>query len=272
MDANQAERRRWNDERWAAIWPKREQLTDQVTPYLLDALALQPGESVLDVGCGGGRTTLAAARLVGTGGAVVGADISAPMVALAGQRAADAGVANVSFVVADVQTDDIAGGHFDAAMSQFGVMFFDEPVAAFANMARHLRPGGRIGFACWQPVAANPWFAGPALAPFVPPPPEPAPGKSLAGPFSLGDPAHVGRILGASGFTDIARSAYNLVSDGTDDAVCDDAQLSIMGVVGEARERARQAVEAHLRRFRQPDGRYRFPIVFQIFTARLGPG
>jgi SAM-dependent methyltransferase len=267
LDPNEGERRRWNDERWAAAWPRRERLTDEVTPYLLDALALQPGESVLDVGCGGGKTTLVAARLVGTEGAVVGADLSRPILALAEQRAGLDGAANVSFVVADVQVDHIGPGHFDVAMSQFGVMFFDDPVAAFANIAGHLRPGGRIGFACWQPMAANPWFSGAALAPFAPPPAT-VPGRSATGPFAFGDAAHVVGILGAGGFTGIARSAYQVVTDAPEDAVFDEAQLSFMGVSEAALGDARQAVERHLSQFRQPGGLCRFPLAFQVFTAR----
>ena len=91
-DTNEAERRRWNDERWAAVWPKRERLTDAVTPFVLDAAALGPGQHVLDIGCGGGKTTLAAAQVVGGNGAVVGADVSAPLLALATQRAKKADV------------------------------------------------------------------------------------------------------------------------------------------------------------------------------------
>ena len=89
-----AERRRWNDERWAAVWPKRERLTDAVTAFLLEAAALEPGERVLDVGSGGGRSALAAARAVGRSGAVVGAEISPPLSALAAGRAREAGLAN----------------------------------------------------------------------------------------------------------------------------------------------------------------------------------
>ena len=267
MGTNEAERRRWNDEGWAAAWPRRERLTGQVTPYLLGALTLQPGETVLDVGCGGGRAALAAAGLVGTEGTVVGADLSRPMLAHAERRATDSGAANVSFVPADMQVDRVGAGHFDVAMSQFGVMFFDEPVAAFANIAGHLRPGGRIGFACWQPMAANPWFSGAVLAPFAPAAPAPPPGKSASGPFTLGDPAHVARVLDAAGWSDVSRSAYELVIEAPEDAVFDDAQLQMTGVPDDRRDEALQAVECHLSRFRQPGGLCRFPLAFQVFTA-----
>jgi len=177
VGANEFERRRWNDERWAALWPRRERLTDKVTAYLLAAVALRPGERVLEVGSGGGKAALAAADAVGSTGAVVGADLSAPLHQLAEQRAREAGAGNVGFCLADVQTDKLEGGPFDVAMSKFGVMFFDEPIIAFANIRTHLKRDGRIVFACWQSSEQNPWFFAPAVAPFVPPPPEPQPGE-----------------------------------------------------------------------------------------------
>src|SRR6202042_1616139 len=136
---------------------------DEVTAFLLDAAALQPGEQVLDVGCGGGKTSLAAARGVGPEGAVVGADLSTPLTTLASRRAAEAGVENVTFRVVDMQTDTVPGGPFDVALSQLGVMFFEEPVTAFGNIRSHLKPGGRIVFACWQTMERNPWFFAPAI-------------------------------------------------------------------------------------------------------------
>ena len=266
MEANDSERRRWNDDDWATHWPKREALTDAVTPYLLDALALQPGEHVLDVGCGGGKATIAAASRTGPGGRTVGADISAPLLSLASTRAGDAGV-EVRFVPADVQVDPIDGGGFDVAMSQFGVMFFDEPVTAFTNIRRHLRADGRLGFACWQPLDANPWFIGPVVAPFASPPPPPAPGKNPTGPFALGDPDRVNAILTEAGFAHIERGAHRLDVDVPESSVVDDAQLRFMGVAEDAMPDARAAVAKLLARFDIGVGQRRFPLAFQIFTA-----
>ncbi|MGH2849337.1 MAG: SAM-dependent methyltransferase, partial [Solirubrobacteraceae bacterium] len=98
---NEIEQKRWNDAQWTALWPRRERLTDAVSPLLLEAASLRAGERVLDVGCGGGKTSLAAARAVGPQGTATGADISAPLAALARQRAEEAGVDNVSFHVVD---------------------------------------------------------------------------------------------------------------------------------------------------------------------------
>ena len=154
---NEAEHRRWNSDYWTSVWPRREQLTNAVTAPLLGYLSLQRGDRVLDVGSGGGTSALAVAPLVGVEGAVVGADISGQLVRFARRRAAEAGLANVTFEVADMQTDDIPGAPFTVAMSQFGVMFFDQPRIAFANLLHQLEDGGRLGFACWQSAARNPW-------------------------------------------------------------------------------------------------------------------
>ncbi len=233
METNEIERRRWNDEIWADLWPKRERLTDEVTRYLLDAVALRPGERVLDIGCGGGKTSLAAAGLVGAKGAVVGADVSVPLCQLAKRRASEAGVANATFQVVDMQTDKVDGGPFDVAVSQFGVMFFDEPITAFGNIRAQLEPGGRLAFACWRSPESNPWFFASALAQFVPPPPAPEPGKSPTGPFALADVERTTGILEAAGFVDVVRTAQDLDVDVPEDSVVDEAALVFMGVDGE---------------------------------------
>src|SRR5690348_526554 len=183
-EANQAERKRWNDPLWSEFWPKRERFTETVTPLLLRALDIKPGERILDIGCGGGPATIAAAAAVGNAGRAVGVDISTPLIELARNRVAAKGLTNVSFQIRDVQQDRIDDGPFDVAMSQFGVMFFDEAKTAFANIRGHLVRGGRLAFACWQSTTENPWFVGPALKDFVPTPPQPAPGKTPTGPFA----------------------------------------------------------------------------------------
>jgi SAM-dependent methyltransferase len=262
VETNQAERRRWNDEMWAAAWPRRERLTDEVTALLLDAMALAPGERVLDVGCGGGKTSLAAGRAVGPEGAVVGADLSTPLTALANQRAAEAGVDNVTFHVVDMQTDTVQGGPFDAALSQFGVMFFDEPVTAFVNIRAHLRPGGRIAFACWQSGEKNPWFFAPAIAELLPAPPTPAPGKSPTGPFALEDPARTAGILSSAGFHELRRTAYEIAVDTPPDSVVEEAQLAFMGVPDDKLALAHTAVTEYMRQFVLSPALSRFPLAW----------
>jgi SAM-dependent methyltransferase len=267
IETNVAERRRWNDEYWTAVWPKREQLTSAVTDILLGRLGLIESERVLDIGSGGGATTIAAGRLVGDRGSVVGADISVPLVDLARQRAAEQRAANVSFCVADVQHDTVPGGPFDVVVSQFGVMFFDEPATAFANIHRQLVPNGRVAFACWQSVEKNPWFVGPALAAYISAPPPPAPGKSPTGPFSLSDPEHVAEILAAAGWKTVEYTPYDVVVSVERETIVDDGQLTFLGVPEESFQEARRAVDEHLERLSNSDGRIEAPLAFQIFTA-----
>ena len=141
--ANEAEIRRWNDQRWTRAWPAREALTSSVTPYLLAAMAPTSGQRVLDIGCGGGGVALALAPLVAPDGGVVGCRcVRGPLLRLAGERAAAAGVDNVEFLQLDMQSGALEQARFDLAVSQFGVMFFDEPIKAFANIGRHLHRGG----------------------------------------------------------------------------------------------------------------------------------
>jgi SAM-dependent methyltransferase len=268
MITNERERRRWNDDLWTGGWPKREPLTGAATPALLEAARLAPGERVLDVGCGGARTSLRVARLVGPEGFVVGADISVALVALAERRAEQAGVTNVDFVLADVQVDPIPGSPFDVALSQFGVMFFEHPVTAFAAIAAHLWPEGRLAFASWAAVERNPWHFGQAMAHLVPPPPPPAPGASVTGPFALADPAVVRAILDQAGLVEVEVTEHQMVVEAPADAVVDEAQLRFNGVAPEAMGEALALARQHLSAFGDPEGTLSLPIAFHVVTAR----
>ncbi len=168
----------------------------------MERLALQPGQRVLDVGCGSGATTLELARRVGTDGEAVGIDIAAALVDAARQRAR---AENAEFVVADAQVDSLGATPFDAAFSRFGVMFFADPTTAFTNIRRALRPGGVLAFASWESVFANEWMfvSGAAVVSATGSLP-PMPGPDEPGPFSLSDPGTVEALLGGAGFTAIA--------------------------------------------------------------------
>jgi SAM-dependent methyltransferase len=186
------------------LWTDNADLYDagvaRYMPALLHAAAIEPGAHVLDVGCGNGITTREAARLASAGSAT-GVDLSTRMLDLARRRAADEGLTNVRFVQADVQVADLGEARYDRVISRNGVMFFGDPVAAFANLARALKPGGRLVLLVWQDMTENPWFSAfrhaLAVGRDLPLPPPHGPG-----PFALGDPDRVRTLLTAAGFAE----------------------------------------------------------------------
>lgn len=209
LTPNAAQERFWNDVA-GPLWVEAEEETELHTgPFGAAALAAgapAPGEAVVDIGCGCGSTTLALAEAVGAAGSVVGVDLSAAMLARAGERIVEAGASWVGFRRADAQTTDLGAGSFDLVFSRFGVMFFADPVAAFANLHRALRHGGRLVFVCWQGPSANPWMAlvNRAAARFFT---LEAPVEEGPGPFSLADPERIGEVVDAAGFTGIEIAA-----------------------------------------------------------------
>ncbi len=171
------------------------------TERMLAAAAIAPTDHVLDVGCGTGDTTRAAARLA-VDGDVLGVDLSRAMLARARERALADGLANVAFEQADVQVHPFTDALFDVVISRFGVMFFSDPVAAFANLARATVPGGRLAVVTWQPYARNEWVSvartALALGRQLPPIPEDVPGM-----FGLADADRIRRILDDAGWSDV---------------------------------------------------------------------
>jgi SAM-dependent methyltransferase len=204
----------WNETagpKWVAL---EEMLDEQIRglgEVAMDRVGIAPGERVVDVGCGTGQTALQLARRVGPAGAVVGLDISEPMLARARARARSAGAENVTFVAADVQTHRFEPAQADTCFSRFGVMFFADSVAAFGNLRSALRPGGRLGFVCWQALPENPWMGVP-LSAALQHVPLPVPGPPDGpGPFAFADAARVQGILARAGFSAVTVADHRSV-------------------------------------------------------------
>ena len=203
-EANREQIKYWDElagPRWVAMHERVDEQIGFLGEMALDRASIARGEKALDVGCGCGATTLALAERVGAEGSVLGLDISTPMLAVARRRLDERGLSTRARLQrGDAQTCELPSQEFDVLFSRFGVMFFQDPVAAFANLRRALRPGGRVSFVCWQTMERNPWMSVPALAAskHVELPPRPAPGAP--GPFAFGDAERVRSILDAAGF------------------------------------------------------------------------
>lgn len=202
---NQDQKDYWNasaGEKWAAEQAHLDAMLAPVTALLMDAVAPRASERLLDIGCGTGETSLLAADV---GAQVTGVDISQPMLDLAASRLADRG----DMQLADAATWQ-ADAAFDVIMSRFGVMFFDDPQAAFTNIGTNLKPGGRLAFACWQAPKNNSWVLTPMMAikPFLPE--APAPDPHAPGPFAFADPERLHGILAGAGFADISIAAHDV--------------------------------------------------------------
>jgi len=216
--ANGAQQEYWNSAvglKWAAHQEKLDLLLTEVKGELVRRAAPQIGETVLDIGCGAGDTTLAFAQSVGPAGAVTGADLSEPLLAVARRRAA--GMQGIGFIAADAQTRNFGPGRFDLVASRFGVMFFADTGAAFANLARMLRPGGRLVFAAWDAVARNPWMAMSKEAAVARLGPVGADTPGAPGPFAFADAERVLGLLSGSGLAEVrvATPDLQLVVNGT---------------------------------------------------------
>lgn len=268
--------RAWNGDDgryWAEYEQHYDRALERYDERFFEVAALEPGEHVLDVGCGNGRTSRDAARRA-TPGTVLGVDLSAQMIANARRRAAEQGIANARFLQADAQAHPFDPESFDAAISRTGTMFFGDPVAAFSNIARAVRPGGRFTQLVWQPIERNPWIrelvGALALGRELPAPPPDAPG-----PFSLAVPARAERVLSDGGFFAVTFDPAEEPMRFGDDA--DDALRFVTGqgfakgllrdLDADGRARALDALRTTLAAHETPEG-VAFPSAVWIVSAR----
>lgn len=256
---------------WAEV---RDVLELQLAPLGqrgLAALAPRPGESIVDLGCGGGETALELARAVAPGGTVLGIDLSAAVLAYAQRKAK--GCESLRLVQADVQSYPFEPSSFDAAFSRFGVMFFGDPMAAFANIHRSLKPNGRLAFVCWRALEENALDLVPLRAASPHLLPQPAPDPDRPGPFAFAKADRVRRILESAGFAEIDIAAHD-EPVGSGDLETMLAVCSRVGALGkilrenpELRAAALPAVRAALAAHDGPDG-VRLNAAIWVVTAR----
>lgn len=271
--ANADQSARWND-RPGRSWAELSDMLDRVLapfiPLLLEEIEPVAGRRILDVGCGAGALTLAAAEQGANG---LGVDISAPLIEAARSRAGGLGVGGADFVQADAQTHRFDPQGFEALVSRFGVMFFADPPAAFRNLRLAVRPGGKLAFVAWRGPAENPFMtaAERSVADILPQLPgrvENAPGQ-----FGFADCDRVSAVLAESGWTGIEIRPVDVGCSLPED----DLRLYVrrMGPVADLLptldEAVRTEVERRLDAAFQPfltDGEARFTAACWMVTAR----
>jgi SAM-dependent methyltransferase len=261
---NTAQAQRWNGDtgrRWIAQRERHAAVRQRLTPHLLRAAAIRPGDRVLDVGCGCGELTVAVARAARPGGSVLGLDLSGPILAVARRLAAEAGAAEVRFVQGDAQVHPLPASAYDVVVSSFGVMFFDDPAAAFGNLLGALRPGGRLAFLCWQDDLHNEVFSIPLRAFLDHARLTSAAGAGGGDPFA--DPDWVGALLAGAGYADVqvagVREPARIGSDVSDvmGYLCDTSRVrELMARLDDesVAARVRAAMTERLTACERPDG------------------
>lgn len=259
--SNAEQARAWDGEEgayWAAHAAQFDRGVADYRDRFLAAAAIRPTDQVLDIGCGNGETSRDAARSA-RDGAVLGLDLSGRMLDVARRLAADQGLANVRFEQGDAQIHPLGDAVYDVAISRSGTMFFGDPVAAFTNIARALRPGGRLVMLVWQALQHNEWLAA-IVAAMAAGRDLPAPPPDAPGPFSLADPERVRRLLDAAGFADVTLTG--LTGDMNFGPTVEEAFALISGLTAwmldglddEGRARALADLRAVLARHQTPDG------------------
>jgi SAM-dependent methyltransferase len=257
----------WNDRAaitWTAMQDRLDAMFTPLTALALDAAAPVARERVVDVGCGCGATVLELARRVGPDGRVLGVDVSEPMAGRARERIAAAGFGNAEVKVSDASTFGFAPGQANLLFSRFGVMFFADPAAAFANLRRGVRPGGRLLFACWRPMTENPWFMVPTQAAAHLLPPTPPMEPDAPGPFAFADADRVRGILGTAGWSEVVLTRQDVpmklagpgqIAEAADFATrVGGLARALAEATPEVKARAAEAIAAVLPRYDGPEG------------------
>lgn len=241
FDPNSEAQLYWNAEggnKWADNIDVVESILVPMSNKLLEKVAAKSSEIILDVGCGGGITSINLAEQVGDSGMVLGCDVSEPIIAIAINRGQ--GISNLQFQLGDAATAELGEERFDLVTSRFGVMFFDDPILAFSNFHKSLKTSGRLVFLCWRTLAENPWLGEPMSATYeILPPPAEKPDPTAPGPFSLGDPEHLKNILESAGFHNVDLQAVDM---GMPMGSMDDA-ISFLTKLGPAADAIKEATE-----------------------------
>lgn len=264
-DDNAAQIAEWNGtmgERWATLQPQIDAIVVPFGNAALAAAAAQPGERVIDIGCGCGDTSIVLARAVGAAGTVLGIDVSLPMLAVARERAASERLSQLTLSDADASAAELPP-NTDLLFSRFGVMFFSQPTPAFSHLRRALRPGGRCVFVCWRTPRDNAWAMTPLAAAraamgITPPPADPF----APGPFAFADEARLRAILSDAGFNavDVQRFDAAVTLGATPRTAAENAMRvgpasRFVTEVGEQhRAKLLDAVEAAFNPLAAPDG------------------
>ncbi|MFI5633688.1 class I SAM-dependent methyltransferase [Streptomyces sp. NPDC051664] len=258
---NGGEGRHWSDrhDRWNAV-------NEGFNPPLLAAAAIGPEDRVLDIGCGAGQTTRLAARAA-VRGSVLGLDLSAPMLTKARGLAAEEGLEQIAFEQGDAQVHPLPTAAFDVAISRFGIMFFADPVAAFGNIGKALRPGGRLAFVCMSDPARSQWVhVYGAVRAALPLPPQEATAPDGPGMFSLSDPSVIRQVLDAAGFYDVHTAPVEAVgnfgrdtNDAADHLLTSGPGQHLVSLAdsasdGAGDDRTRAALSAALAAYERPTG------------------
>jgi ubiquinone/menaquinone biosynthesis C-methylase UbiE len=263
---------------WAEQHERIDRALTDLTSETLNLAEPRPGERALDIGCGSGTTLLALAERVGPSGHVLGADIAQSSVERARERISAAGLRHADAICADVAAHSFAPGSIDLAFSRLGVMFFSDPTAAFANVRRALRPGGRVALATFRRAKESPWpnAVVDALRHLLPPTIPPAPEEP--GMFSWGDPARVHRILEGAGFRDVSLTPVDIlmqlagsggVAEATEFALLFGPLTRVVpNLSAQQRDVVRATLETFFRGHAGPQG-VTLPAAFWVVRARM---